>query len=809
MWSHTLRLALRTLARDKGTALLGGLSLAVAIGACVLIALFVRDELSYDRGLAHADRVSMLAIESEFGGERSAYSSTPYVLSGTLRRDVPTAESATTVLETYRARAIREGDHEGADVKALFADSSFFDVFDLTALAGDPAAALRSPGSVVLTASAARRLLGSGNAVGRELTILASGDTLAATVGAVVADVPEPTSVEVEAVLPIGGYLATHPEVGLGWGGNMWGTYALRRAGTTPATFQRSLDAVAAANRQEGQTMRVLDVPLTDYRFSEFSYAEGFGGSALYVQVFAAVALLILALGAINTINLSTARGARRAKEIGVRKALGSGRGALVRQFLTESVVLSLAASVVGLGLAALALPLFNETFGKELTLGSLDPAFLAGLVGAALAVGLVAGLYPAAYLSSFEPISVLRGGAARVGSEAFLSRAWLRRVLVVFQFAAAIGLVVGTAAVARQVAFARSAPLGLDPSGLVVVPISDEALYAQSGVVKDAFLKSTGVVSAARATGVPPRLTFQMETAPDPARPDLKAGYSVIDGDADYADVLGLRIAAGRWYTDGADDAARAAVVNEAFVGALGWTAAEAIGREVQLGSEGLSQIVGVVEDFHSSSLREAVGPVAIAPAHADGMSYGTLENDSGYGEVVVRFAPGRQAAGMAALEASWQQIAGDALFEPRVVQDQFDALSEDEARLAKTFGLFAGIAVLIAALGLVGLAAYTADRRTKEVGVRRVLGASVASVVVLLSREYLALVVVAALIASPVAVVLVRRWLEGFAMHAPFSPLVLVGAAVAALALALISVGVQALRAARRDPVQSLRSE
>jgi putative ABC transport system permease protein len=249
---------------------------------------------------------------------------------------------------------------------------------------------------------------------------------------------------------------------------------------------------------------------------------------------------------------------------------------------------------------------------------------------------------------------------------------------------------------------------------------------------------------------------------------------------------------------------------VNEAFARALGWTPAEAVGREVGVGSDaGPSEIVGVVADFHSGSLREAVGPVVLGPSRADGMSYGDPENDAGYGEVVVRLAPGHEAEGLAALRATWAGLAGEAPFEPRVVADQFADLSENEERLARTFGLFALVAVLIAALGLVGLAASTAERRTKEVGIRKVLGASVGGLVGLLSREYLVLVAVAAVLAAPLAVVLVRRWLEGFVYHAPFSPLILLGATAAALALAMAAVGAQALRAATADPVTSLRSE
>ena len=803
MWTHHFRLALRSLARDKSAAALGGLSLAVAVAACVLIALFVRHELSFDRAVPNADRISAVAVESAFGGEWSASLVTPYVLAGTLADEAPSVEAAATTLPAFGTKVLSEGSQPDVEVDFLLADSTFFDVFRLPALAGDPATALDRPGGAVVTASTARELFGPGSPVGRDFQVSARGDTLTLTVRAVVADLPQPSTLSLGVVAPVSDYVA-QSGVSTDWGSRMWRTFALRRSGTEPADLDRSLAAVTAAHGSE--SLRFLNAPLLDLRLSEFSDAEGFGGDPVFVRLFSAVAALILLLGAINYVNLATARAGRRAKEVGVQKALGAGRGALVRQFLVESVVLSALAGVAGLALAAVALPAFNGTFGTDLALGALDGPFLVGLGGAVLAVGLLAGAYPALFLSAFDPGRVLRGGAAsQAAGEAFLSRTWLRRGLVVFQFTAAVLLLIGTGAVAGQLDYVRSKPLGLEPDGLVVVPITDPTLASQSAVVKRAFLQSPHVVGAAGAAGVPPRFWFGMRMSPDLAREDLAVNYSVVDGDADYADVVGLTLAAGRWYSDDASDAARATVVNEAFADALGWTPAEAVGREVTTTSAGPTEIVGVVRDFHFSSLREPVGPVVLGPTRDDGMSMGTDD----YGEVVVRLAPGHEAEGLTGLRATWADLAGEAPFEPRFVADDFAELSAGEERLARTFGLFALVAVLIAALGLVGLAAYTAERRRKEVGIRRALGASVAGLVGLLSREYLALVAVAALLATPVAVVLVGRWLEGFAYRAPLSPLVVVGAAVAVLALALASVGVQALRAARRDPVRALRSE
>ena len=808
MWRSHLRLALRSLTRDKTNAALGGASLAVALAACILIALFVRDELSYDRAVPGSDRISIVASEDEFAGERGVSTSTPNLMAGALVEEASAVEAATVTMRDAGAVVLSAGDGPEQEVRVVVGDSLFFDVFAFPFVAGDPATALDAPDGAVVTASAARRLFGAGAPLGRDLAVAFRGDTLTATVRGVVEDVAEPSSVTFDAVLSFAGWRALNPNVGTGWGSRMYQTYALRRAGASAGALQGALDALTKTHAAGRDDVRYLDVPLRDFRLSEFSYvAEGFGGDPAYVRLFSAVALLILALGVVNYVNLATARGARRAKEIGVRKALGSGRGALVRQFLAESVLLSGLAALAGLALAALALPAFNATFGKELAVGSLDPSFLVGLGAAALVVGVVAGLYPALYLSRFEPTRVLRGGAApaRAGSEAFLARTWLRRGLVTFQFGAAILLLVGTASVVRQLEYARSAPLGFEPEGVAVVPISDPAMVQQPEAVKAAFLGSPAVVAVAGAGGVPTEFRMTMNMAPDPQRPDLDVSYKDVPADADYADALGLQLAAGRWPdTSRPSDMTNGVVVNEAFVEALGWSNAEAVGRETIDG-----EVVGVVKDFHYDSFREPVGAVRLMPDRLDPWEAERGETGPSYWQAVVRFAPGREAEGLTDLREAWAELAPGAPFEPEFLRDKLAEVYAGETRLAQTFGLFALVAVLIAALGLVGLATYTAERRTKELGIRKALGASVAGLVGLLSREYLVLVGLAALIAAPVAVVLVRRWLEGFAYHAPFSPLVLVGAALVALALALASVVVQALRAARRDPIRALRSD
>ncbi len=805
MWTHHLRLALRTLSRDKSSAALGGLSLSVAIAACVLIALFVRDELSYDRTVPNSDRISVIGSEDDFAGERSTSTSTPNQLAGALVEDAAVVEAATiTTMKGRTYPVLEDGDGPEQEVRAMFADSLFFEVFAYPFVAGDPDTALDAPDGAVVTVSTARRLYGVTDPIGQDLTIVTWGDTTTATIRGVVADVPEPASLTFDAVLAFGGWRANNPGVGTGWGSRMFNTYALRRSGTSATALQRSLDELGATH---GGTY--LDVPLRDFRLSEFSYvAEGFGGDVVYIRLFAAVALLILALGSINYINLTTARGARRSKEIGVRKVLGSGRGELVRQFLVESVILAVLGAVIGVALAALSLPAFNATFAKELALGDLDAPFLVGLMGGAMLMGLVAGLYPALYLSRFEPTRVLRGAgaSAQAGAAAFLSRTWLQRGLVVFQFGAAILLLVGTGSVVRQLQYAQTAPLGFEPAGVVAVPMSDLSMARQPETVKAAFRRSPAVIEVAGADAVPTAFRMGMNVAPDPKQPDLEVSYKDVPADADYAEVLGLEVVAGRWPDPTRpSDMTEGVVINEAFVEELGWPSADAaVGREI-----GGGVIIGVVKDFHYDSFREPIGAVRMMPDRLHEHEIERGETGPTYHGMVVRFAPGLEAEGLADIRAAWADLAPGASFEPLVLEDEIAEVYANETRLAQTFGLFAAIAVLIAMFGLVGLAMYTAERRTKEIGIRKVLGASVSGLVGLLSREYLALVAVAAVLSAPVAVMLVQRWLEEFAYHAPFSSLVLVGTAVAALVLALASVGVQALRAARRDPIHALRSE
>ena len=808
MWRHHLRTALRALRRDRSHALLGGLSLTVAIAACILMALFVRDELSYDRSLPNADDVSAIGTRSQFAGETSESTSTPYLLAGALVDEAPEVAAATV---TWGGGGTFEVLRDGreAEVTGIFADSLFLDVFAYPLVAGDAATALDAPDGAVFTVSAARRIFGRPTPIGEAFTVFAGGDTVRATVRGILPDRAGPTNVAFDAVLALGGWRAENPNVGTGWGSLMYKTYARTHPQTAAGTLQRSLDRVNRTHEGGQEGTEFYDVPLRDFRLSEFSYvADGFGGDATYVRMFSLVALLILVLGAVNYVNLAVARGERRAQEVGVRKALGSGRSALVRQFLTESIVLSGLAALAGVALAAALLPAFNETFVKELALSSLDAPFFVVLGLGAVVLGAVSGLYPALYLSRFEPDRVLRASAPREGGGAFLARTWIRRALVTFQFGAAVLLLIGTAAVARQLDYATSAPLGFEPEGVVAVPIMDRVLYGQPAVVRAAFLESPHVEAVAGANDYPTEYRSSMNAPPDPDQPDRDVSWKTASGDPDYARVLGMEMAAGRWPSaERPDDLARGVVVNESFVRAVGWPGAEsAVGRE--LAYEG-GVVVGVVEDYHFASFRDPVGAVAVTPDRLDPWEAEAGETGPSYSYALVRFRPGQEADGLADVRAAYARLAPEADFEPVFLDDAVAEMYADEARLVRTFGAFALVAVLIACLGLIGLAAYSAQRRTKEIGVRRVLGANVTQIVSLLSREYVALAAVGAAVAVPLGVMAVQRWLETFVYRTSLGAGTVALVVLAALALATLTVGVLAARAAHADPMRSLRTE
>ena len=807
MWSHHLLVALRALRRDAGYAILNGVGLTVALACCVLIGLYARAELSHDRFHRDADRVVVIGTESLFGQDMSTSTSTPFPLHLAMATDAPAVDaSAMASMGGAKTPVLRPGEPV-AEARVLFATPDFFEILTFPALAGDPAEALGRPEGAVVTESAAIRLFGTADALGRRFTTEAWRDTQSVAVAAVVADPPRTSSIDFEVVLsPLA--LPEDQQATDSWGMWQWMTLGRLAPGATAADLDRQLAEISETHYGDGEDSdvpRYFATALPDFHLSELSRGGGFVGDPRYLALFSAAAALVLLLGLINYVNLATARAARRAREIGVRKALGAGRGAVAVQFLVESVVLTVLAAVAALGLAAVLIPTFNAGFETDLALADLDLAFVAAGLAFAVLVGLAAGAYPAAVLSRFDPAVVLRGGSSRSGRP---SKNALRRSLVAVQFAVAIALVAGTAVVLQQIAFTSSTDLGVQPEGVVAVPLKPQRGPGVSWqAALDAVRQSPGVVSATAATGLPGKM-WTRYTAPLPTAEegmnsmDDFISVAPVSAEPGYLDVLGIDLVAGREPRQPDE-----VTVNQAFVRQMGWdSAADAIGQETSVHQT--QTIVGVMGDYHIGSMRDEIEAVSLS----EHVPFGDGLHDDGakeYDHVVARLAAGEAEAGMAGLRRAWAGLGTAQPFEPEFLDDQLAEMYDADRRLAGVLGGFALVALLVACLGLVGLAAYTAQRRTREIGVRRALGATVGQVVALLSREYAVLVAVGAVVAVPAAVLLLRRWLDGFAYRVDLGPGLFAAAIALTLLLALAVVGAQAARAARVPPTRSLRAD
>ncbi|MGB3544797.1 FtsX-like permease family protein, partial [Rubrivirga sp.] len=777
MLTHHLRLALRTLRRDRAYALLNGVGLAVAFTCCLLIGLFMRAELSFDRFHDRANEVVIIASENQWGHETHTGTSTPYPLHVALEDGVPSVQRAVLTSQGAGPREIARPGGAAAEGRVLTATDGFFEVFSFPVLEGDAETALREPGSVVLTEGLARQLFGEANAVGQTLEAEVNDEPGTLTVTGVTTDPPRTSTVTFDAVLSA----QTLPETRRSldsWGASMWRTHARLVPSATVADLDAQLVGVSQTHFPDSDSpTRYFGTALPDFYMSDLNHAAGFRGDPAYLGLFGASALFILLLGGINYVNLATARATRRAREVGVRKAVGAGRWGVAAQFLTESVVLTLVSALVAVGLAAIVLTPFNDAFGSDLLLADLGGGFVLAVVMAATVVGLVAGAYPALFLSGFRPAHVLRGALSSTGRP---SGSGLRRVLVVTQFVVAIGLLAGTGVVLRQIAFTTESDLGFVKDGLVWLPATEGLSYGGEReatpwqAMRDAALAVPGVSVAVGADATPGQMSFVYSLPADPSRPEESFSFTVVSANPGYADALGAELVAG---SDLEDDRP-SALLNEASAELLGWTPEEAVGKALQIEEEMV--VAGVVGDYAYESMRNAIGPIVIHTA--------TTEDGAArqYQGILTRVEPGQMGPALEGLEAAWAEIQPDLPFEPQFVDENIAGLYDADRRLSRVLGGFALVAVLVACLGLVGLAAYTAERRRKEIGVRRVLGATVRQVVVLLTREYAGLVVIGAAIAVPLTVVGVQRWLDGFAYRVALGPGLFVGVVAVTFAVA-----------------------
>jgi putative ABC transport system permease protein len=797
MLRNYLAIAVRTLRKQTLYAGINVLGLSVGMAACLLIGGYVQHELRYDRFHAESDRVARLVRE------RSAMSAAP--IGPALQRDLPTVETSVRLLMDEDVIA-HTGGPDRLESDLLFADTTFFDVFSFDLVRGRPETALQRPDGIVMTESAARRYFGTTDVVGETLIIEAE-ETMPFTVTAVMADVPATSHFQFDLV---GSFLFVEQFAGRmeNWQTNWLHTYLLLKENAQPDQVEAALPAFF--ERHTGEAWANWGVqPLLDVRLhsAHLSYDVAPQGNILYIYIFGSAALLILLIAGVNFVNLATARSVRRAREVGVRKALGAHPRQLIGQFLGESVLLALCAVGLAVGLAWLAYPVFVDVTGITPHISWSDGARAGGLLLlGGLGIGLVAGLYPAVVLTRFQARETLRGrvDVGRGGA--------LRKGLIVTQFVISIGLITGTLVIREQLAFVQDAALGFEDEQVVVLPVGDEAqLDVRGSALTQALAQHPNVERVSLAGSVPGRPVSDFLYRPEGMAEDRdqKPGWDTFFVDMHFVETLGMTVAQGRSFDPNRASDSTAFVLNQS---AVDWAVTNVgpawqnpIGKRLDFylpGAEGWAvdktgPVIGVVEDFHYLSMRTAIQPVVLQ------VFPGTFD------QVLVRIGPDDMAGTLAHLEAQWAAFGVERPFTYTFLDERFDQLYRSEQQVATLFTYFAGLAIFIACLGLFGLAAYMVEQRTKEVGVRKVLGASMASIVALVSADFLKLVGIAFAIAAPLAYWGMHEWLADFAYRVEPGPWVFIGAGGLALLVALLTVSVQAMRAARTDPAHVLRTE
>ncbi len=822
MFRNYLKIAFRSLRKSKGFTALNIIGLAAGLGVCLLIVLYVTDELSYDRYNVNADRIYRIDEDAYINNTQYDAANVSKFFGPALVASYPKIQQMVRFRNTGDL-LVRKGNDHILDHHFTFADSTIFKVFTLPMIAGDPNTALNNPHSIVIDESAARRYFNSTDVIGRTLEV-GSNNTLLKITG-VIRDMPEQSQFHFSFIRPLRESWTFNDPDDNDWLSSNYYTYILAQPGTTRAEVQKDVDEVVNLNisralqkmftasvadlEKTGNHIRYRIFPLTDVHLhSNKSYELEANSNIQFVYIFSIIAVLILLIACVNFMNLSTARSANRAREVGIRKVAGSTKGHLIIQFLTESILLSLFSLILALGIAALLLPMFNQLAGKSLHPDVLfSGRFLLILIGLVLLVGCLAGSYPAFYLSSFQPVHVLKGKIAT----GFKS-SWLRSSLVVFQFFISIGLIVSTLVIYRQLHYIRNKEVGFNRDQVLVLHGTWSLGHDGTTSLRQNLLTLAGVTDAT-VTGDLPTVGGDQYRQPgwfrDASLDARKATFmTTLRVDDHYVSTLGMQIVKGRNFdlaqfpTD-----STAIILNEAAVAMLGTKDPLNLllyNRADELKPDQLDHfkplafhVVGVVKDFNYNSMHDKIRPLVI------------MVNMFNWGSMAVRFHTNDVFGLVRQVESKFHAARQGLPFSYTFMDNDFDRLYHAEQQTGQIFITFAVFAILIACLGLFGLVTYAAEQRTKEIGIRKVLGASVSGIVSLLGKEFALLVGIAALIAFPIAWWVMYKWLGTFAYRTEISWWIFLVAGAVALAIALLTVSIQTVRAALANPVKSLRSE
>lgn len=811
MLKNYFKIAWRNLARNRVFSAINIAGLAIGLASCMLISLYVIDELSFDRFHEKADRIVRTTFKGTMQGGIINESHAMPPTAAALKADYPEVLEATRLRQGGKPMVFLNSKLYNDD-KLAFVDSNFFSVFTLPLIEGSPKTALLEPNTVVLSETTAQKYFGKTDVVGKIITLKDWNKTLRVT--GVMKDIPSNSHFRFDL---LGSMVTLDEAKSTSWMTSEFFTYLVLPEGydykkleaKLPATIDKyispqlkqSMGVTITEFRKQGNNLELRLQRLTDIHLhSDFQYDLDANGDITYVYIFGAVAVMMLLIACINFMNLSTAGSSKRAREVGVRKVMGSEKSELVGQFLTESILLTSLALVLAILLSIIALPVFNDLSGKNLSLQwDAVPGLIPVLIGFGLFVGVFAGSYPAFFLSSFQPITVLKGGASMIKFSSSGKSFNLRSGLVIFQFFMSIILIVGTTVVYQQLRFIRNKKLGYNKDQVIVIPAW--SLGKNMEAFRDGLTHDSRVENVSLSGYVPagPSDNNNFTVNPD-GKIDQMVKTLRYDIDYNYIATLGMEIARGRNFSKEYGTDSTAIIINETAVKTFGWTPENAIDRIITRndneGKKATFRVIGIVKDFHFRSMHEQIGPLVM-----------TLNN--GWGWMMVKARSAEVSGLLTSMKNNWEGFHPDMPFSYTFLDERFNETYKAEQKTGQILGTFAGLTIFVACLGLFGLAAFTAEQRTKEIGVRKVLGASVAGIIGLLSRDFLKLVIIALLIATPAAWWLMDRWLQAFAYKINVTWWMFALAGALSVLVALCTIAYQSIKAALMNPVESLRSE
>lgn len=809
MIKNHLKTAFRSLLKNKGFTALNILGLSLGIASCLLITFYVVDELSYDRYNTKANRIYRVNEDLKLGENNVHYAVAMPPLAKTLKAEFPYIENTTRIKAVWPTHVTIENKNV-LDNGFAFADASLFDVFTLPMLNGDPKTALAEPNSVVVTESTAKKYFNSTNITGKLISV--NNNTLLKVTG-VIKDIPRQSHFNFNFFISMSSYKDSESNK---WLRSDYNTYVLFKDAADYKKLEAALPSFLSkfsgdemrnelhqslASFEKGGSFFKLNLtPVTDIHLNSNRTGElGPNGTIQYVYIFSAIALFILLIACVNFMNLSTARAANRAREVGVRKVLGSAKKHLIFQFLTESVLLTFVATLIAFLTAWSLLPAFKNIAGKDLEITEQSLKWLVpSLVAIVLFVGALAGSYPAFYLSSFQPINVLKGKIA-VGFKG----SNLRNILVVLQFSISIFLIVGTLVIYNQLHFIQSKDLGYNRSQVLIIKNTFE-LTNQADVFKKEVKQLPGVVNAT-LTGFLPTSGWKNTAVffKDAVFDQKKALFpQTWEIDEDYIKTLEMKMISGRNFSSQRITDSSAIIINQAAAKFLGLADPlnkplyRSNGGDQTVANSKKYKIIGIVEDFNFSSLRNVVSPMVLVLAKNNG-------------SLGIRINPANLPALMAKINDTWRGLSPNIQMNYSFMDQDFDAIYRTEQRVGRICVIFTSLAIIIACLGLFGLAAYAAEQRTKEIGIRKVLGANISAIAGMLSMDFIKLVIISIVIAIPLAWLAMNKWLQDFAYRINIQWYILALAAAIAIFIALITISFQSIKAAIANPVDSLRSE